>query len=541
MKRTWLWIIIVILALAAAGAGLWYFIYRPQAAVTECSSVWVYDAGDYGTGDNACLAVRNYTADELATAGIPNDKIASIKVPSGFKATVYVENDFTGASMEVTTDLKNLDNVYFNNGPLGNTSWDDKISSIKVETAPACGAAVYADANYGGYGTCLAVGDYLESDLGKFIPNDDISSIKILSGFKATIYENNSYGGLLLEVLDSVADLSTKIMKEVPIIGGSISWNDQISSMVVASATTPPTPTTTLTLTANPATIASGATSTLTWANAENANTCTATPTTPVWFDKTAAGTATVKPTATTTYKLDCGGVTKEVVVTISASGAKAPTVTTDGSTVSAASAILKGTITSHGTLADGTAATIRSKGVTFWKTGVPVPTDTFLDDSLGDAISGNTKDGYVVNPPPNSKSLAPGNYSYQAWASFSIDAANFVGMGEVKTFTITDVATTCTAPTTETRTQTCPTSQTGSITQTRTKGDAPTCAWSDWTDSANTCAVASAATPPTATPSTSTATATTSPANTGPETPLVAGGLLSLLAGALYWAKRRL
>jgi len=103
---------------------------------------------------------------------------------------------------------------------------------------------------------------------------------------------------------------------------------------------------------------------------------------------------------------------------------------------------------------------------------------------------------------------------------------------------------TTCPAPLSETRTQSCPAGQTGSITQTRTKGAAPTCAWGDWTETSDTCTatVATTTTTSTTTPTTTStpATATSVPAATGPETPLVAGGLLSLALGAFYWIKRR-
>jgi hypothetical protein len=137
--------------------------------------------------------------------------------------------------------------------------------------------------------------------------------------------------------------------------------------------------------------------------------------------------------------------------------------------------------------------------------------------------------------------------YKLICWPSTGTQAAN--GVSDQVVVTATNAVTTCTAPLTENRTQTCPTGQTGSITQTRTKGAVPSCTWGSWTNTTNTCKTASTATT-TATATTSTASSSSSgssssvastSAKTGPETPLAAGGLLSLVLGASYFIKRRL
>jgi len=57
-----------------------------------------------------------------------NDCTSSILVPPGWEATVFVDQDYFGESLVVTSSIRDLDNV---RGPCGN-DWDDCISSIRV-------------------------------------------------------------------------------------------------------------------------------------------------------------------------------------------------------------------------------------------------------------------------------------------------------------------------------------------------------------------------------------------------------------------------
>lgn len=419
MKRAWLWIGLLIVVLAGAGAVYW-FVYRPQAAVTECSGVTFYTDANY-SGTAACLTPDTYTTADLNVNGLENRSITSIQVDPGFKVTVYDEDELKGESLELTVDTKNLNDVKSISDQLF-TNWDNRIFSVKVEIAPSCGAAVFDFANYGGFGTCLPVGEYNTAALeAKNMPDNKIASIKIYTGFKATVYVDNDYKGNSFEFTADAVNL------DVTAGGGETRWDDKISSIKVAAAKVVPTPNGSVTLTADgkdAVDIDSGDSVTLTWTLVNLvASTCTGAPS--GWFvaNNSLTGTATATPTDDTTYKLTCGAYSDEVTVNI------------------------------------------------------------LSEES------------------------------------------------------------TCTAPLNETRTQTCPTGQTGSITQTRTKGVAPTCAWGDWTDTSDTCATSTTTTTTPTTPTTTTTptTATTQPASTGPETPLVAGGLLSLALGAYYLIKRKI
>jgi hypothetical protein len=85
---------------------------------------------------------------------------------------------------------------------------------------------VYQDCNYGGAAVGLAVGDYnLAAMTSRGIANDWISSLRVTSGYKVTLYENDGFAGASLVV---TADNSC-------LVGAS--WNDRASSMRVASNT----------------------------------------------------------------------------------------------------------------------------------------------------------------------------------------------------------------------------------------------------------------------------------------------------------------
>ena len=79
-------------------------------------------------------------------------------------------------------------------------------------------------------------------------------------------------------------------------------------SNVVGATTQAGTPAPAFTLTANPTTITSGQSSTLTWSAVTNATSCTATGGTFTGSKATSGGTQSVSPTSTTTFTLSCTG-----------------------------------------------------------------------------------------------------------------------------------------------------------------------------------------------------------------------------------------
>jgi hypothetical protein len=71
------------------------------------------------------LNVGTYTLAQMNAAGILNDDISSVKVTSGYKVTLYMDDNFGGTSKVLTADMA-CDGTF-----------NDKTSSIKIETNAA--------------------------------------------------------------------------------------------------------------------------------------------------------------------------------------------------------------------------------------------------------------------------------------------------------------------------------------------------------------------------------------------------------------------
>lgn len=97
--------------------------------------VGVYTDWNYG-GKGASLAPGRYNLSDLTARGIPNDSISSLKIPAGYKVTLYADANFTGASTVLTSDAVNLDYI----------KWNDKVSSLVIEGQDLAAAHVQAQA-----------------------------------------------------------------------------------------------------------------------------------------------------------------------------------------------------------------------------------------------------------------------------------------------------------------------------------------------------------------------------------------------------------
>ncbi|MGS2738728.1 endo-beta-N-acetylglucosaminidase H [Sinomicrobium sp. M5D2P17] len=85
------------------------------------SKVSLYKHCDYNE-EVALLDEGAYTLPQLIDAGVTNDDISSLKVPSGFTVTIYEHDNFGGNSVEVTSDISCLTQINFN----------DEISSLVI-------------------------------------------------------------------------------------------------------------------------------------------------------------------------------------------------------------------------------------------------------------------------------------------------------------------------------------------------------------------------------------------------------------------------
>lgn len=82
-----------------------------------------------------------------------------------------------------------------------------------------CAATVYADPNFTGNSQCLRTGNYRMADLK--VGNDMLSSIRVRSGMKVTLYEHDSFNGA-----------SMALTADSGYVG---SFNDKTSSLVISA------------------------------------------------------------------------------------------------------------------------------------------------------------------------------------------------------------------------------------------------------------------------------------------------------------------
>ncbi|HEX8327886.1 MAG TPA: beta-1,3-glucanase family protein [Hymenobacter sp.] len=97
---------------------------------------------------------------------------------------------------------------------------------------PATGVAtVYKDCNYTGTATALPAGDYTLAQLqARGILDNDISSLRVNSGFEVVLYENNNFSGAAL----TVGSAGNGCLVNNPL--GTGNWNDKATSLRVRTA-----------------------------------------------------------------------------------------------------------------------------------------------------------------------------------------------------------------------------------------------------------------------------------------------------------------
>jgi hypothetical protein len=99
--------------------------------------VTVYKDCSYGS-TAVSLQPGSYTLSQLIALGVNNDEISSLKVQSGYKVTLYWDDNFGGTSLVKTAD----DDCLVDDG------WNDKASSLVISTNTS-GTSVFIEAeNY---------------------------------------------------------------------------------------------------------------------------------------------------------------------------------------------------------------------------------------------------------------------------------------------------------------------------------------------------------------------------------------------------------
>jgi hypothetical protein len=99
--------------------------FRPTAT-TSNGPIKVFQDCNYG-GYSAGLSTGTYTLGQLQALGVKNDDISSLQVPSGYKVTLYNNDNFGGNSVVLTG----------NDSCLVAKGFNDLVSSVRIETVSA--------------------------------------------------------------------------------------------------------------------------------------------------------------------------------------------------------------------------------------------------------------------------------------------------------------------------------------------------------------------------------------------------------------------
>lgn len=144
--------------------------------------------------------------------GIRNDALSSLRIPDGFKVTLF-EHGPTSSNRKM---------VCYASTPYVGDSANDKVTSVNISRGTSNKVMLYTDEGFMGWNQELDVGRYGNLEIG----NDTLSSVRVPAGFKVTLYEHGDFTGRQMVCVMDTPDLGSSV-------------KDQISSVVVEALTTP--------------------------------------------------------------------------------------------------------------------------------------------------------------------------------------------------------------------------------------------------------------------------------------------------------------
>ena len=138
---------------------------------------------DGGAGNNPCDWHINGLPLYAGRTNYQSSMEESISQMQSWKDNCGVSGGFVWVYNDETWDLND---------------WATRMNRIfgSYQTAQNSVVTVYSDVNYGGYAVGLPLGEHDMAALAAYgIINDDISSLKVPSGYKVTLYDNSGFGG----------------------------------------------------------------------------------------------------------------------------------------------------------------------------------------------------------------------------------------------------------------------------------------------------------------------------------------------------------
>lgn len=170
------------------------------------------------SGDGARLTINGTTLfDSLQVTG-RSTKVGKITLGAGQKYDIVVEYRSTGTNRTCMLEWESASHprqvVPFTQ------LYSDPVSTTGVVT-------VYKDKTKKGFSAGLKIGSYTSAQLSALgIQQNEISSIKLMEGFKAIAYSNDSFKGDSIVITSSVDTLSNYLMSD-----NTANWDDKIASV----------------------------------------------------------------------------------------------------------------------------------------------------------------------------------------------------------------------------------------------------------------------------------------------------------------------
>jgi hypothetical protein len=181
-------------------------------SVQSQNYVTLYEDCNYN-GKSYFVAAGNYRSYQMR---VSNDRLSAMRIPYGFKVTIYENDGFTGRSNTFTSDEVCLA-----------TEWNEMASSIVVENIYQNGQPVsandfvtfYTDSYYRGSSKSLRPGSYTGAQLDNL--KYSISSFAISGNLRVKLYPNN-------ETLSGYAETFEQSQSSL-----QSSLNDKVGSLII--------------------------------------------------------------------------------------------------------------------------------------------------------------------------------------------------------------------------------------------------------------------------------------------------------------------
>jgi hypothetical protein len=203
------------------------FIFQPQVTdLTNISATVPSVKGDivvsYTRYSNTFTQTITNPLNTVAIVGIPKGMLAAgVKQIDVNGITVYRNGSATGTVTGVTFVEENASYIVFRVQP---GSWT--FAAYSQATSASGPVVLYTDCNYGGNAVALPVGRYTLADLiTRGMPNDSVSSLRVMNGYQAILYWDTDFGGNSL----------VKTADDWCLVDDG--WNDAMSSIIIQPTT----------------------------------------------------------------------------------------------------------------------------------------------------------------------------------------------------------------------------------------------------------------------------------------------------------------